>query len=409
MADVLAPNYQGQLPFVLNLKHGIGARKFERFDELREWVSVQLQLIGPIASISPQSNDEPLYSTWNRCSGVNECVVFLQRTESMFSANDANWLQSFASVRSWLTDAYETFGFIVVESIEGAKLKEIAAVDAKAAWAALWCLSEGPLQGHILQLREPAIARGVGFAANIRYEMDQSALDKSAADAVNELLSRVSREAAEILSKSNAALELIKRVEDLAKAAWSSHEEQSKQIRTKLGEEVAEALKSAAADIEAFKSGYEQKIALQEPANFWQKKQTNHKNAARYFGIGSLGLGTVIGTIALFKFPSLLEVAKGSTTPTPGAIAITIVLTTLGLWILRVLVRQYFSQQHLSTDAAERVVMVKTYLSLLEAKSAPVEHIAPVLTALFRSANDGIVKDDSMPPVLAEFLTKVKP
>jgi Family of unknown function (DUF6161) len=67
----------------------------------------------------------------------------------------------------------------------------------------------------------------------------------------------------------------------------------------------------------------------------------------------------------------------------------------------------FLSHLHLSTDAAERVVMVKTYLSLLEG-----DHLSGdedrqlILQALFRPASDGIVKDEGLPPSAFEFLTR---
>lgn len=64
------------------------------------------------------------------------------------------------------------------------------------------------------------------------------------------------------------------------------------------------------------------------------------------------------------------------------------------------------SEMHLKTDAEERVAMVKTYLALMESGKAPTDTLSPVLTALFRPASDGIVKDDSMPFGLAEILSK---
>jgi hypothetical protein len=68
----------------------------------------------------------------------------------------------------------------------------------------------------------------------------------------------------------------------------------------------------------------------------------------------------------------------------------------------------FLSNAHLATDAAERVVMVKTYLSLLEAEKLPADDDKKlILQALFRPASDGIVKDESLPHPALDFITKL--
>ncbi len=77
------------------------------------------------------------------------------------------------------------------------------------------------------------------------------------------------------------------------------------------------------------------------------------------------------------------------------------------IWGVRLVVRMFLSHIHLATDAAERVVMVKTYLSLIEGdRVKSVEDRQLILQALFRPASDGIVKDEGIPPSFLELLTR---
>lgn len=70
-------------------------------------------------------------------------------------------------------------------------------------------------------------------------------------------------------------------------------------------------------------------------------------------------------------------------------------------------VRIFLSQLHLAQDAAERTTMVTTYLSLLESKSVLSEEDRKIfLAAIFRPTSDGIVKDDGIPPSMADLLTR---
>jgi hypothetical protein len=67
----------------------------------------------------------------------------------------------------------------------------------------------------------------------------------------------------------------------------------------------------------------------------------------------------------------------------------------------------FLSHLHLATDAGERVVMVKTYLSLIEGQGIASDgHRQLILQALFRPAADGIVKDEGIPPTVLELLTR---
>ena len=77
------------------------------------------------------------------------------------------------------------------------------------------------------------------------------------------------------------------------------------------------------------------------------------------------------------------------------------------VWGVRLVVRMFLSHLHLASDAAERVVMTRTYLSLLEGdRLSSKEDRQLILQALFRPASDGIVKDEGVPFSLAEVLTR---
>ena len=55
---------------------------------------------------------------------------------------------------------------------------------------------------------------------------------------------------------------------------------------------------------------------------------------------------------------------------------------------------------HLAADAAERVVIINTYLALMEGEQPLSEkERAIVLNQVFRHATTGLFKDDAAPPV----------
>ena len=75
-----------------------------------------------------------------------------------------------------------------------------------------------------------------------------------------------------------------------------------------------------------------------------------------------------------------------------------IVVTTIGSWMLRILVLRYLSHVHLRADADERVTMITTYLALLREEAVTKEDDRQmILQTLFRPAATGIVKDNAAP------------
>ena len=86
-----------------------------------------------------------------------------------------------------------------------------------------------------------------------------------------------------------------------------------------------------------------------------------------------------------------------------------ILLGGLAFWFLRILSKIFLSQLHAWSDAQERVVMVKTYLSLLQDdKALDGNDRRLVLEALFRPSPTGIIKDDGVPPALFDAISRLK-
>lgn len=75
----------------------------------------------------------------------------------------------------------------------------------------------------------------------------------------------------------------------------------------------------------------------------------------------------------------------------------------LFIWVLRILVRNYVSASHLMTDAAEREILIQTYLALSTDKDLANlpeirdKALPQMLQSVFRHTADGLVKDDGLP------------
>lgn len=159
--------------------------------------------------------------------------------------------------------------------------------------------------------------------------------------------------------------------------------------------------------MEGLRKTFREEIALRAPADYWETKRKSHlrmswiTGALSFIAIG--GAATVL--ICWIQF--LVNKTPIGTQPDAWRIAMAALVGVFALWGTRLIVRMFLSHLHLLTDAAERVVMVKTYLSLLDGDHlASKEDRQLILNALFRPAADGIVKDEGIPPSMLEFLTR---
>jgi Family of unknown function (DUF6161) len=159
----------------------------------------------------------------------------------------------------------------------------------------------------------------------------------------------------------------------------------------------------AVASIRAVEAAYVEAMRLQAPVKYWSDKAKDHKTRENW-AIGRLALFFplaffALGLAFLDSSTYLLEHTSkpGSTTPVALYVIITgglAVLSTMLFWIGRLLTKLYLSEHHLRNDADERAIMTQTYLALTRDAAASDTDRNIILSALFRSTPDGIVKDD---------------
>ena len=166
--------------------------------------------------------------------------------------------------------------------------------------------------------------------------------------------------------------------------------------------------------IQETEASYRDQMTLQAPVEYWSTKATGHrtdlaKSRVRlvwFTVIGSVGL--IIALVLLSWLASLIADPKGAdnTAIYLKFAAAGAILTTIVFWVGRVLLRIYLSDRHLLTDAEERVAMIKTYLALSNEKKVEATERALVLAPIFRSAADGIVKEEGPDASVAGLLAR---
>lgn len=231
---------------------------------------------------------------------------------------------------------------------------------------------------------------------------------KQAADLSFEQL----REKAEQLvgEKSEAYEALHREFQELAEAIRKAAEDQANSFIVCQGErdEAFAVLKQEHEQaMEALRKTFREELALRAPAQYWLEKREGHRLWAGVTGFLSfLGIGTAAVGLG-WQIHDMLQNTPANTQPDTWRLAVLALVGVFSVWALRLLVRMFLSHLHLLTDAGERVVMVQTYLSLLEGDHlTSKEDRQLILQALFRPASDGIVKDEGVPFSLAETLTR---
>jgi hypothetical protein len=218
---------------------------------------------------------------------------------------------------------------------------------------------------------------------------------------------------------------LSERLEDEAMRRWEQHAEDRAQGRAvavrwvrrnfrrwseRYQQGVAASEASSAAFVEhrehvqsefdQLRAAFLETMKLQAPAKYWRDKADLHLSAeaaargrlVKFFPLAIMGLTVAFVTVsmALLRAPKL-ENATAIYLVASGGLA---TLAGVTFWIGRLLTKLYLSEHHLRIDAEEREIMTTTYLALTKDAAAGEADRQIILTALFRSTPDGIVKDD---------------
>lgn len=177
------------------------------------------------------------------------------------------------------------------------------------------------------------------------------------------------------------------------------HEEQTNEFQRLVGEHVK--------NFTNIEKTYDQKLALQKPVKYWKTKEDFHSSKAKHFSIGAAVAGGLLGAGLGFLCWWAFSGLGPADNPKHWQVGVIVVAAFFSIWIVRLLVRMFLSHLHLGTDAAERRVMILTYLSMSrEGAQFTPDDKKLIVQHLFRSASDGLVKDDAAPPTLFEMLTR---
>tara|TARA_R110000868_G_scaffold266583_1_gene525811 strand:+ start:27427 stop:28644 length:1218 start_codon:yes stop_codon:yes gene_type:complete len=246
-----------------------------------------------------------------------------------------------------------------------------------------------------------------GYLAAYCYDHN---LDDKKVDVVNAALDALSHDFTKQLDHSRKETENLRAtlmgerelLEEQAKANQVEHDD----LIAKQKAEFEAALEKTKEDFKAFEDTYNENVRLSKPRKYWSDKAEEYgESVKKYFkwtlGWGVLGALTIIGCIShFFAVDTILQIHLWH-------IPALLIAVTIYIWIERIFVRLLLSNAHLKTDAGERVVMVETFLALLQDnKETTKQEREIILTSLFRPNSTGIISNDGLP--LADILQALK-
>lgn len=157
---------------------------------------------------------------------------------------------------------------------------------------------------------------------------------------------------------------------------------------------------------------YEEKLKLEKPAKYWQKKSTTYYtqgNNAKTLLYWIVGVACLLLSIILITSPDYIfnAVFDGNKIAIVRWSVVFITLLSLIAFAVRALTKYMFSSFHLARDAEERHTLTFFYLSLLKDTEVKDEDRKLILQSLFSRAETGLLKDESGPTMPNDISSKI--
>jgi len=179
-----------------------------------------------------------------------------------------------------------------------------------------------------------------------------------------------------------------------------------KSIVERAGDEFKK-LEDARKKLDNLASAYEEKVKTDAAVSYWEAKKSEHQSEA------SSSLATLLrfakgAVLSGLLLVISLAIFAGKLDEVPFWAVVTVAMVTLGsVWAGRVLVGLFLRQRALTDDAAERAVMVKTFVALVAEGMAGREQASILLKSIFRPSVGGSGYEDRSPSLPQEILAKL--
>ena len=196
---------------------------------------------------------------------------------------------------------------------------------------------------------------------------------------------------------------------------WKSHESAMKVAdETRLAEfdkSLESRLAQNGVQMSLLKDVYEKHMQLQGPLIYWRGKRREHEaliKRLRLWLVASSGVGLLIIWLAAYQL--LPDYHPEGTIPW-RPIGLFLILSTFVIWFIKLLIKIFLSNIHLAADAAERVVMISTFMALQRKRNSKSESnpldMTIIMSSIFRPSTSGVITDDGGPVTVTDMLSRL--
>jgi hypothetical protein len=370
---------------------GRGKLVFKTLEELQEWFDGEQQAWSWL-----RRSGQPGAKAWTHFhSAMNDLTQVLPQVRTAVAEGQALGEEHERRLRSALAMCSPLFTSDSMMGKGVLALRDLGGGDARAGAAMAFLVGQ-----QVTNIGEPHVLRGVLDAVVLEAGVSPEAAS-AAKQAFEEQLASAEGELADLRAEHARLLGEIKGLRESGSSQLDEQKSEHVELVEKHKGQLDEALTKTKEDLGDLKRTYDVELALRAPVTYWSSKRKEHKRLAKRLAWWSgicllLALGAFAGLVD-WMIPSGGEVALGH-------VAALALMSAPLLWGVRVLIRNLLSNIHLATDAAEREVLIQTYLALTRKGWAKQEELELVLQAIFRPTSTGIVKDDAAPAGLTDFL-----
>lgn len=393
--------------FVLDFKANGGRFAPTSLDDLRTRIEVELTYWSWITSKPAEQHEQ----------GIRESIQSLARAREEagqaknFEANNPDNTRALLSnVENRLNDLYIRKGFPHSSAPVAKRIQELrstAGAEAASYYAAVVVPGLENQQIHPTRVHGwRGLVEGVSDRFNLPLTLRDAKVRATlaAAEQARGQVESLLGEKTEVLNSLHREFE--KHNADI-RGLLSSQADEFQKLLTTRASAFDEQLSAYNTQLDALKKLFREELALRAPADYWKTKRSWHIGLSAASAVAAFGGIWACASKIATEVQRLLQSTPLNSPPESWRIVTLALFSLFGIWAIRLVVRFFLSQMHLATDAAERVVMVKTYLSLIEGdRLASRDDRQLILQALFRPSSDGLVKDEGLPPNFIEMLTR---
>lgn len=341
---------------------------------------------------------------------LNQVTNLVNQAKSYLVSNPAQYTQLLSQIENSINNVFITTKLPHSSSTLGKRIaayKSEQNLEAASYFVSVFC---PPPQGYPYQPQTIFAWHGLIEGLIEKFNIIQTS-PKGRKNAADSAFEQLRGKAEALVSDKTIAYDELQRnfasiqenINSVSNEQLSSFDEAQKNRNTSF----TDLVESHSKELASLRKTFREELALRAPAEYWETKRTKHAKYSwitgviSFSGIGASGYGLY------WLIGDLLKNTAKAATPESWRVAFLALAGLFAIWAVRLIVRMFLSNLHLASDADERVVMIKTYLSLIEGDQlSSNEDRQLILKALFRPTTDGLVKDEGIPPSFLEFLSR---